>query len=147
MHATVPQLAVLAYASCFVTHAGASSVTEALCNAVPMVAVPAAGDQFLMADQVAALGIGYLLPAMALSPATLRRAVERVSSDPAVAERLATLRGRLDVAGGAARAADIVERSMTEASGAASASGGGGLERAGVGGADALGAAEQGPAE
>ncbi len=109
---TFPQLAVLAHADCFITHAGAASVTEALWNAVPMVAIPMAADQFLNADQVAAMGAGYLLPERVASPAALRRAVEGVHADPGMADRLAKHREALRAAGGVARAADIVEAAL-----------------------------------
>lgn len=109
VHVTVPQLAVLAHADCFVTHAGAGSVTEALWHQVPMVAIPLAVDQFLMADRLAAIGAGYLLPEPVVTPSALRRAVEGVRADPAVAGRLADHRQALWAAGGATRAAELVE--------------------------------------
>lgn len=108
VHEGVPQLGVLAHADCFVTHAGAGSVTEALWHAVPMVAVPMGGDQFLSADQVAAIGAGYLLPDWALDATALRRAVDGVRADRTVAQRLAAHQEGLRTAGGAARAADVV---------------------------------------
>jgi MGT family glycosyltransferase len=109
VHETVAQLAVLAHADCFVTHAGAGSATEALWNAVPMVAVPAAGDQFLSADQVTVIGAGWLLPDWAVNATALRRAVEGVRADRGMDQRLAAHRQALHAAGGAPRAADVVE--------------------------------------
>lgn len=107
-----PQLAVLAHADCFITHAGGASVTEALWNAVPMVAVPMAVDQFMNADQVATMGAGYVLPERVANAAALRRAVEGVRADPDVRRQLAIHQAALRAAGGAARAADVVEAAL-----------------------------------
>ncbi|MFG1637840.1 macrolide family glycosyltransferase [Pseudonocardia alni] len=105
----VPQLAVLAHASAFVTHAGMGGCTEGLWHGVPMVAVPQAVDQFGNADRIAALGVGEQLPADAVTPETLREAVLRVSSSEEVARRCAEEKATARAAGGAAAAADVVE--------------------------------------
>ncbi|WP_438285057.1 macrolide family glycosyltransferase [Saccharomonospora azurea] len=110
LHRWVPQLAVLEHASAFVTHAGMGGCAEGLYHGVPMVAVPQAVDQFMNADRLAELGVGVHLPADEVTPEALREAVLSVSSSPDVAAALASRRAELRAAGGAAGAADLVER-------------------------------------
>ncbi|ANY07873.1 macrolide family glycosyltransferase [Pseudonocardia sp. HH130630-07] len=105
----VPQLAVLAHASAFVTHAGMGGCAEGLWHGVPMVAVPQAVDQFGNAARIAELGVGEHLPAEQVTPEALREAVLRVASSDAVAGRCAEQKAVARAAGGAAQAADVVE--------------------------------------
>lgn len=105
----VPQLAVLAHASAFVTHAGMGGCAEGLFHGVPMVAVPQAVDQFGNAAMLAELGVGEHLPADEVTPDRLRAAVLGLASSEAVAQRCAEQRRRARVAGGAPAAADVIE--------------------------------------
>ncbi len=104
----VPQLAVLAHASAFVTHAGMGGCSEGLWHGVPMVAVPQAVDQFGNADRLVELGVARRLDVDA-TPAELRAAVVMLESSSEVAARCAALRAELRQAGGAASAADVIE--------------------------------------
>ena len=104
----MPQLAVLAHASAFVTHAGMGGCSEGLWHGVPMVAVPQAVDQFGNADRLVELGVARRLDADA-SAGELRAAVVALESDPEVAVRCGALRAELREAGGAAGAADVIE--------------------------------------
>ncbi len=108
VHRWVPQLAVLAHASAFVTHAGMGGCAEGLWHGVPMVAVPRAVDQFGNADRLVELGVGVRLDVDA-TPDALRAAVTALESSPDVAARCAALRAELRAAGGAAGAADVIE--------------------------------------
>lgn len=56
---SIPQLAVLASASAFITHAGMASCSEALWFGVPTVAIPQAVDQFRNASMLEELGVGW----------------------------------------------------------------------------------------
>lgn len=105
----VPQLAVLAHARAFVTHAGMGGCAEGLWFGVPMVAIPQAVDQFANADRLVELGVGRRLPADEVTPAHLREAVLAVAGDPDVAARCAGLSAQVRAAGGAGRAADLIE--------------------------------------
>jgi MGT family glycosyltransferase len=108
VHRWVPQLAVLAHASAFVTHAGMGGCSEGLWHGVPMVAVPQAVDQFGNADRLVELGVGRRLDVDA-TPDELRAAVVSLESSPEVTSRCAALRAELRQAGGAAGAADVIE--------------------------------------
>jgi MGT family glycosyltransferase len=107
--ASVPQLAVLEAASAFITHAGMGGATESLWFGVPTVAIPQAADQFGNAAQLAALGVGRHLPASSVTAASLRSAVEEVTSSASVASRLASLKAEIRGHGGVSAAADAVE--------------------------------------
>jgi MGT family glycosyltransferase len=109
VHRSVPQPAVLAAASAFVTHAGMGGCTEALWFGVPTVAIPQAADQFGNAAILQALGVGRHLPAEEVTSATLRSAVDSVAGSAEVAARLAAIRASVRAHGGVDRAADAVE--------------------------------------
>lgn len=102
VHERVPQLAVLARADAFVTHAGMGSATEALWQGVPMVAIPAAVDQFTNANMLQAIGAGVHLPEPDATPDTIRAALGQL-------QPIGHLQTELRQTGGANRAADAVE--------------------------------------
>lgn len=105
----VPQLAVLGRASAFVTHAGMGGCSEGLWQGVPMVAVPQAVDQFDNAARLAELGVARHLPAEDATPSALREALLSLEE---LRPRSAELREELRAAGGAARAADLIEAEL-----------------------------------
>jgi MGT family glycosyltransferase len=105
----VPQLEVLRHAAVFVCHAGMGGIMEALGHGVPLVAVPQTLEQEANAARLVELGLGAHLPPAGLTAEALRDAVELVTKEPAVAERIEWMRGEIRAAGGTARAADIVE--------------------------------------
>nr|WP_061300379.1 macrolide family glycosyltransferase [Herbidospora cretacea] len=109
VHPWVPQLAILAQASAFVTHAGMGGTMEGLYHGVPMIAVPQAADQFQNAERIQELGVGVHVPVEEATPERLRAALLGLTSDPGVADRLAVISAELRDNGGAARAADIIE--------------------------------------
>jgi MGT family glycosyltransferase len=109
VHRWVPQLAVLARAQAFVTHAGMGGCAEGLYHGVPMIAVPQAVDQFGNAAMLEQLGAGVYVPAESATPDTLREALLALVRSAEVRDRLAVLRDELRAAGGAGAAADIVE--------------------------------------
>ncbi|WP_243639175.1 macrolide family glycosyltransferase [Streptacidiphilus pinicola] len=109
VHASVPQLDVLAAASAFVTHAGMGSVLEALHFGVPMVAVPQMAEQRVNARRLEQLGLGVYLPREQADASALLSAVRQVSGDPRVAAAVSAMREDVRACGGAAAAADVVE--------------------------------------
>lgn len=102
VHERVPQLGVLAHADAFVTHAGMGSSTEALWQGVPMVAIPAAVDQFMNADMLQAIGAGVRLSEQDATPETIRAALGQL-------QPIGHLQMEVRQTGGADRAADAVE--------------------------------------
>ncbi len=103
------QCTVLAQADAVVTHAGLNTVLDACEAGTPMLALPIAFDQPGVAARVVHAGAGLrLLPVLA-NRTSLRNALQRVLSEPRFADRARALGDDVRQAGGAARAADIVE--------------------------------------
>ncbi|MCZ4125421.1 macrolide family glycosyltransferase [Streptomyces sp. H39-S7] len=111
-HASVPQLQVLSQASAFITHAGMGSTLEGLYFGVPMVAIPQAYDQLDNARIISELGLGLSIPPDQVTAERLRSAVTALTSDPAVAGRLAEVKRSVRGAGGAGAAADLIEKCL-----------------------------------
>lgn len=109
IHRWVPQLAVLAGASAFVTHAGMGGCTEGLHHGVPMIAVPQAADQFGNAELLERLGVAKHLAAQDATPEALRSALLEITGSASVQQNLADARAEVRGAGGAAAAADLLE--------------------------------------
>jgi MGT family glycosyltransferase len=108
-----PQMELLDRASLLITHAGSNTVVEALTRGVPMVALPRSADQLGMGSRVAHGGSGMRLSFHRCTPVELRRAIERVLTEKIFRDRAEWLQKAMRVAGGAARAADIVEQALT----------------------------------
>lgn len=109
----VPQLAVLEQADAFVTHAGMGGSSEGLYTGVPMIAVPQGAEQFLNADRLAELGVARRIDTADATAEALRSALTELTSDPQVAARSAELRAEARAAGGARRAADLIEERLS----------------------------------
>lgn len=109
LHRFVPQVAVLAHASAFVTHAGMGGAKEGLAAGVPMIAVPQAADQFANADRLVELGVARRLDTAEATPEALRGALSELLADPALPSRLAAIGAAIEAEGGARRAADLIE--------------------------------------
>ncbi|MDL5155967.1 glycosyltransferase [Actinomycetospora sp. Odt1-22] len=108
-HAWIPQLAVLRRTSLFVTHAGMGGCSEGLATATPMIAIPQAVDQFGNAEMLEAAGIGVTVDRAAVTVEALRGAAATLDTD-AVRTRSRAAADELAAAGGARRAADLVEQ-------------------------------------
>lgn len=102
--------ALLARASVFVSNGGWGGVLAALSAGVPVVVAPGtAADKPEVARRIARAGAGVDLRRRRPSPAAVAAGVRMVLSDPRYAERARALRDELAAAGGAQRAADLVE--------------------------------------
>lgn len=88
-HAFVDQIGVLAQAQLFVTHGGMNSVSEALSHAVPMIVIPQAVDQHLVARQTANFGAALVIARDAVSTESLTAALARIEGDRAAFESAA----------------------------------------------------------
>ncbi|MGH3855281.1 MAG: macrolide family glycosyltransferase [Pseudonocardiaceae bacterium] len=106
----VPQAEVLRSVDVFVTHAGTNSAMDALHAGVPTVSLPRTTDQTAIARRLHALGLGTWLAPEDISPRSLRAAVESVWRDTGVRHQLHAMREAIASAGGAAAAADVIER-------------------------------------
>ncbi len=100
---TQPQLDVLAHADVFVTHAGMGGSAESLWFGVPTVAIPQAVDQFANAAMLEEIGAGVKLDELDGLRGAVEGALERSG-------RARELQVGVRASGGAARAADAVER-------------------------------------
>jgi len=92
VHAFVDQVGVLAQARLFVTHGGMNSVSEALAQGVPMIAIPQGVDQYVVAKQAASHGAAIVIDADAEMAASVDAAAARIerehSAFVAAADRL-----------------------------------------------------------
>nr|BFE57908.1 glycosyltransferase [Dactylosporangium thailandense] len=103
----VPHSAVLARAVVAVTHGGMGATQKALARGVPVCAVPFGRDQHEVARRVVSAGAGSMLRPSRLSPQRLRAAIVQARRCTAAAQRI---RDAFSAAGGAAAAADAIER-------------------------------------
>ncbi|MEU9794028.1 glycosyltransferase [Streptomyces sparsogenes] len=106
----VPQLPLLERVAAVVCHAGHNTVCEALWHGVPLVVAPIRDDQPVVAGQVVAAGAGVRVRFGRVTAAGLGEALDTVLDEPgcrAAAERVGA---SFRAAGGAAAAADHLER-------------------------------------
>lgn len=106
----VPQLSILARASVFITHGGANSVHESIVYEVPMVVVPQAADQFILAGQVEKFGAGISLDPHRIEdePQLLKNAVKKIISDPLYRRNCSTIKQSFQSCGGVTQAVDEI---------------------------------------
>lgn len=104
----VPQLQVLAQTDVFVSHGGMNSTMESLSFGVPLVVIPQMIEQEMTARRVQELGLGLALDMEALTPESLRDAIEQVAHDPAVRTNLQQMQREIREAGGYQRATDAI---------------------------------------
>lgn len=105
-----PQLELLSRARLTITHGGLNTVLESLARGVPMVAIPITNDQPGVSARVAWSGAGLVVPPSRLTARRLRDALARVRDDPSFRQNAGRLSQAIRRCGGAARAADIIER-------------------------------------
>ena len=111
----VPHSDLLPRTSVVVTTGGTGTVLAALTAGVPLVIVPTAWDQPENAWRVAEAGAGIRLAPNRCTPDAIRRAVERVLSDPSFRHNARKLGADLARCGGADRAADLLSNLVTRA--------------------------------
>ncbi|RAY14116.1 oleandomycin glycosyltransferase [Actinomadura craniellae] len=108
----LPQLEVLERAALFVTHGGMNSVNEAMYAGVPMLVVPHAADQPLVARRVAELGVGLSIRPQDAAAEAVHALARRLLDEPRFKAAAATLQVAQREAGGYLRAADELERRL-----------------------------------
>ena len=108
--AFAPQRAVLARADLVVTHAGVNTVLDALATDVPMLALPMAFDQPGMAARVIHAGVGLRASCRFATTRCIRSALERLMHDSSFRRAAREIGDEVRGAGGAQRAAGIIEQ-------------------------------------
>ncbi|WP_329792535.1 glycosyltransferase [Lentzea sp. DG1S-22] len=107
---SVPQLALLPHLDAVVTHGGHNTVCEALAHGLPLVVAPIRDDQPTVAAQVVAAGAGVRLTYSRARAADIRSALRSVLDEPEYAAAAGSVRESFLAAGGAAAAADRLEK-------------------------------------
>lgn len=108
-----PQRALLKRASLVITHAGLNTTLETLREGVPMVALPVTNDQPGVAARLRHLGVGEFIPAKRVTGELLRETIAKVWNDPTYRMRAQQLAEGIRQGGGAAEAAELIERALT----------------------------------
>jgi MGT family glycosyltransferase len=96
--------------SLMVSHGGSGTVLAGLRAGLPQLVVPSQWDQRENAQRVSEAGVGLWLPIDACTSARLRAAAERVLGDPRFGQAARRMALALSRYGGAARAAELLER-------------------------------------
>jgi MGT family glycosyltransferase len=110
VEARVPQLQVLQHAAASVSHGGMNSTSESLYFGVPLVIIPQMSEQFIVGRRVEELGAGVFIAKQPVSADELRTAVRRVLSTDRYRLAAQAIGGSFRAAGGAAEAADVIDR-------------------------------------
>ena len=105
----VPQLRLLPRVHAVICHGGHNTVCEALAHGLPLVVAPIKDDQPVIAQQVVDAGAGIRVRFGRVSAAELRTAVERVLEEDSFKAAAVTIQASFAEAGGAARAARLLE--------------------------------------
>jgi MGT family glycosyltransferase len=107
--AQVPQTNVLPHVDLVITHGGNNTTTEAFHFGKPMIVLPLFWDQYDNAQRVHELGYGERLSTYSFDDDQLTGAVDRLSSDTALRDRMAANGATIRNRNGTARAATLIE--------------------------------------
>ncbi len=107
---SVPQLALMPHLDAVITHGGHNTVCEALAHGLPLVVAPIRDDQPTVAAQVVDAGAGVRITYSRARAADIRSALESVLDEPEYAAAAELVRESFIAAGGAATAADRLEK-------------------------------------
>lgn len=107
----VNQLEVLQEADAFLTHCGMNSVSESLYFGVPMVLFPQQPEEGVVARRVQEVGAGILLPGTEVS--VIRESILLALKNTRMRENAAGIGESFRKAGGAQKAADVIEKNTT----------------------------------
>jgi MGT family glycosyltransferase len=110
--AFAPQQQALARADAVVSHAGLNTVLDAIAARTPILALPIAFDQPGAAARILHAGIGLRASPRLAGAAVIERQLRRLFDEPRFGAKLDALAPALAQAGGAPRAADIVEAAL-----------------------------------
>ncbi|MER5934876.1 glycosyltransferase [Streptomyces sp. NPDC002054] len=107
---TVPQLELLPHLDAVVSHAGHNTVCETLAHGLPLVLAPIRDDQPIVAQQVVDAGAGVRVRFGRTRAEELRDALTSVLDEPGPRRAARRIQASFAAAGGAAAAADHVEK-------------------------------------
>ncbi len=110
-----PQLELLRRASLCITHAGLNTTMESVARGVPLLAIPITNDQPAVAARIRHHGLGTRLKLAELSVTSIRNALRTLLNDTGYAERTQRMAAEIQLLGGAAAAARLVEQSLCSA--------------------------------
>jgi MGT family glycosyltransferase len=105
----IPQLEVLRHVQAVVCHAGHNTVCETLARGIPLVVTPIRDDQSVVAQQIVDAGAGIRLKFGRFTPAELCEAVWNILEQKEFREAARQIAQSFEAAGGARRAADLLE--------------------------------------
>lgn len=108
-HRWIPHAAVLPHADLLVCQAGMGSVLESLYFGVPLVVVPHHTEQHLNSRRLLELGLARMLDRGDVTPGRLRETVLDLAGDAATRARVESMSRLVRAAGGASKAADVLE--------------------------------------
>ena len=108
--AYVPQMELLERASLTLTHAGLNTVLDSLACGVPLVAVPITYEQPAIASRIRWAGVGASVHFNRISAERIRQALGNVLGNEAFRINARRIQSSILAAGGARRAADIIEQ-------------------------------------
>lgn len=106
----LPQAEVLREASVAVLHGGLNTILDACGQGVPIIVMPIAFEQAAIGRRVERAGAGLMVSRRLTTAAGLARAIRRMADEPRFREAAGRLRQEIATAGGARRAADLVEQ-------------------------------------
>jgi MGT family glycosyltransferase len=110
----LPQPSILPMVDAVITHGGNNTTTESFFFGKPMLVLPLFWDQHDNAQRVDELDFGHRLAPYGFSDAEFLAALDDALSDEARRLRMAGISQRLQTNPGPARAADLIERLVTE---------------------------------
>ncbi|KAA9393159.1 glycosyltransferase family 1 protein [Kocuria coralli] len=104
-----PQDALFRRTDLFISNGGYGAVLAAVAQGVPVLVVPGAQDKPMVAAAIARSGVGRRLSRRRASPEALRTAIGAMLRDQALRHRARAMAESMARAGGAGRAADLIE--------------------------------------
>ena len=110
----VPQNLLFPHSDLVITHAGFSTVVEALTHGLPLVTIPIDADQPLNAERCAALGVAKVVEHDHRTSDAIRSAAQTVLADPSYRSNAEQIRDEITELPGPDHAATLLERLATK---------------------------------
>ena len=110
----IPQSQLFPHCDVVITHAGFSTVSEALAHGLPLVPIPLDADQPLNAERCAALGVAKVIEHDQRTPGAIGSAVRTVLADPSYRGNAEQIREEIAQLPGPEHAAALLERLAVE---------------------------------